>query len=255
MPDSQRASEDRAAMANGRGAVPILPLTVNDLVLDIQGRRVIDGIGLSLQRGPLTVIMGPVGAGKSLLLRLLHGLIGPTRGAITWGETTSADQARARQAMVFQSPILLRRSVAANIDFALKLNRPASAARRVTLLKHVGLDHRAELPAKHLSGGEKQLLALARALARDPEVLFLDEPTSSLDPVSVQRIEEIVRSASHAGTKVIFVTHDIGQARRLADEVIFLHHGRVVEHSPAARFFDQPVSAEAADYLAGRLVP
>ena len=259
MPEHAATLAGAALPRPAAGAPALLPARVRDLVLEIDGQRVIDGIGLSLEPGPLTVIMGPVGAGKSLLLRLLHGLITPSAGHIAWGGTASVDQARARQAMVFQSPVLLRRSVGANIDFALTLAGPAApgrrAGRRAALLRHVGLGHRADQPARQLSGGEKQLLALARALARDPEMLFLDEPTSSLDPASVLRIEAIVRAAHRAGTKIIFVTHDIGQARRLADEVIFLHHGRVLEHAPADAFFDHPASPEAADYLAGRLVP
>ena len=156
--------------------------------------------------------------------------------------------------MVFQRPVLLRRSVAANIDFVLGLRGKATAGRRSDILELVGLSDRARQPARLLSGGEQQRLALARALALAPDVLFLDEPTASLDPASVQWIEEIVRTAQDRGTKIIFVTHDIGQARRLGDEIVFVHRGRVLEHTPAQRFFEAPASDEARDYLNGRII-
>ncbi|HEY5720378.1 MAG TPA: ATP-binding cassette domain-containing protein, partial [Gammaproteobacteria bacterium] len=161
---------------------------------------------------------------------------------------------RQQQALVFQRPVLLRRSVAANLEFVLGLRGPVDRERCRVLLRHVGLEARARQPARLLSGGEQQRLALARALALEPRVLFLDEPTASLDPASTATIERLVREAQAAGTKVVYVTHDIGQARRLADEVVFLHRGRLLEQTPAAGFFERPVSGEARDYLAGRLV-
>jgi tungstate transport system ATP-binding protein len=198
------------------------------------------------------MIMGPNGSGKSLLLKLLHGLMKPTSGRIDWG-SEAPEQVTARQALVFQKPVLLRRSVAANIDFVLKA-RGKDAGRRDALLDHVGLAHKADQPARLLSGGEAQRLALARALATDPEVMFLDEPTASLDPASVLAIEEIVSEARARGVRIIFVTHDMGQARRMADDVVFLHRGRVAEHCAAEEFFPEPRSAAARDYLNGRIV-
>ncbi|MDA7430539.1 ATP-binding cassette domain-containing protein [Primorskyibacter aestuariivivens] len=233
-------------------APAILPLSLCDLTLRFGDATVLDGVSLDLGPTGCTMIMGPNGAGKSLLLKLLHGLIRPSAGRIDWGGHT-AEQAIARQALVFQKPVLLRRSVAANIDFVLKA-RGKSAARRQELLDHVGLSHKAAQPARLLSGGEAQRLALARALATDPEVLFLDEPTASLDPASSLAIEGIVNEARVRGVRIIFVTHDMGQARRMADDVVFLHRGRVAEHSTAAEFFDAPRSAAAQDYLNGRLV-
>jgi tungstate transport system ATP-binding protein len=232
--------------------VAVLPLAVRDVVLRLGGAAVLDGVQLDLGSSGCTMILGPNGAGKSLLLKLLHGLIEPTSGRIAWGGQAPVEVTR-RQALVFQKPVLLRRSVAANIDFVLKA-RGKDAGRRDALLAHVGLAHKAAQPARRLSGGEAQRLALARALATDPEMLFLDEPTASLDPASVLAIEGIVREACARGVRVIFVTHDIGQARRMADDVVFLHRGRVAEHSPAAAFFPEPRSAAARDYLNGRIV-
>ncbi len=232
----------------------MFPAAARGLVLDLDGDRLIDGIDLDLMPGKVTMVMGPNGAGKSLLLRLLHGLIAPTSGEITWGGRVLDETVRQRQAMVFQRPVLLRRSVAANVDFVLGLRGRAGSDQRADILELVGLTDRAKQPARLLSGGEQQRLALARALALGPDVLFLDEPTASLDPASVQWIEEIVRAARDRGTKIIFVTHDIGQAKRLGDEIVFLHRGRLLEHTPAERFFETPASDEAREYLSGKII-
>ncbi|WP_417606839.1 ATP-binding cassette domain-containing protein [Primorskyibacter flagellatus] len=228
------------------------PLQVRDLTLRFGEATVLDDLALDLGTSGCTMIMGSNGAGKSLLLKLLHGLMQPTSGQINWGSQAPCE-VTARQALVFQKPVLLRRSVAANIDFVLKA-RGKDKARRDRLLDHVGLSHKADQPARLLSGGEAQRLALARALATDPEVLFLDEPTASLDPASVLAIESIVHEARSRGVRIVFVTHDVGQARRIADDVVFLHRGRVAEHSAAADFFPEPQSEAARNYLNGRIV-
>ncbi|MBI2977326.1 MAG: ATP-binding cassette domain-containing protein [Rhodospirillales bacterium] len=252
MRDAAATVIDRAEAKLAAGA--ILPAEANGLVFEAGGKRLIDGIDLRIDFGPLTVMMGPNGAGKSLLLRLLHGMIAPTAGTVSWAGRPLDEAVRKRQAMVFQRPVLLRRSVADNIGFVLRLRDANSEDRRLAILDLAGLAANADQPARLLSGGEQQRLSLARSLATEPEVLFLDEPTSSLDPGSVAIIEDMVKSIHAGGTKVLFVTHDIGQARRLADEVIFIHRGRVAEHAPAARFFDNPDSRPAQDYLAGRIV-
>lgn len=231
-----------------------LPLAVTDLGYVAGGTRLINGLDLVLTGNGITVVMGPNGAGKSLLVRLLHGLIEPQSGSITWNSEACGPATRLRQAMVFQKPVLLRRSVAANVDFVLRLKGAADPERLNRLLAQVNLLDKADQPARALSGGEQQRLALARALASDPDVLFLDEPTASLDPSSTQVIETAIAEAGARGVKVILVTHDAGQARRLANEVVFIHHGAVVEHSSANRFFKQPASKAASDYLAGKLV-
>ena len=209
-------------------------------------------------RGGCTAVMGPNGAGKSLLLRLLNGVVRPSAGEIRWNGAPPDDDVRRRQALVFQKPVLLRRSVRANVDFVLKLSpgrdRAARHARADRLLALGGLGDRARAPARRLSGGEQQRLALVCALASEPEVLLLDEPTASLDPASTAAIETLIADTVAAGTRVLLVTHDAGQARRLADSVVFMANGRVTEHTPAAAFFARPRSGEARDYLAGRLV-
>ena len=248
MPDGARAP----AAARAAPATPTLE--TRGLTLKAGGSTLLEDIDLSLPDDGITVIMGENGAGKSLLLKLLHGLVAPTAGSVLWhGEPLTAE-VRRRQAMVFQKAVLLRRSVAANIDFVLRSRgrRDRGACQR--LLDHVGLADRARQPARLLSGGEQQRLALARALATEPEVLFLDEPTASLDPASVVAIEAIVQTARTRGTKIVFVTHDIGQARRLAEDVVFLHRGRLAEHRPARAFFTRPSSEAARAYLDGRIL-
>ncbi len=228
-----------------------LPISLDAASLRVGDVTILDRITLTLGAGQPTVLIGPNGSGKSSLIRLAMGLVAPSQGRITWGGREDAD--RTRCAMVFQRPVMLRRTVAANVAYALA-SREAQHERITTLLQRVGLAHLAARPARRLSGGEQQRLALARALARDPEVLFLDEPTASLDPASAKAVEEIVQATADAGVKVVLATHDLGGARRLAGDIVFLVRGRVVEHAPAERFFTSPQSPEAAAFLRGDLV-
>ncbi|MBB4017854.1 tungstate transport system ATP-binding protein [Chelatococcus caeni] len=238
----------------------ILPLTLDRLTYARGGETLIDGISATIGPSSRTVVLGPNGAGKSLLLRLCHGLIAPTNGAVRWAGADAfgrQDVAR-RQAMVFQRPVLLRRSALANITYALslqgRLGRSERPARARDALASVGLAHVAERPARVLSGGEQQRLAIARAAALKPDVLFLDEPTASLDPGACRAIEDAIRAIDAAGTKIIMTTHDLGQARRLADEVLFLCRGRLMEHTPAGEFFERPRTPQAAAFLRGDIV-
>lgn len=242
-------------MAMAEHTSPLLPACVKNLTFTSEkGQTLIDDLSMDLKPNAISVIMGPNGAGKSLLLRLLHGLIPPASGIIKWGGNPMNDAIRRRQAMVFQRPVMLRRSVAANIDFAIKLRGVTSHDQRQQALSAVDLANKADQPAKSLSGGEQQRLALARALTTDPAILFLDEPTANLDPASTAAIEKIMRAAHEDGTKIVLVSHDLGQARRLAHEIIFMHRGRIIEQTPATQFFNAPVSKQANDFLAGRLV-
>ncbi len=232
----------------------MLPLVLEDVSFAVNGRTIIDRISVEIATGPRTIILGPNGAGKSVLMRLCHGLLRPTAGVIAWRGTTSGGL---RQAMVFQRPVMLRRSTLANIRYALKragIPRVERRKRALEALRAVGLEALADRPARVLSGGEQQRVALARAWALRPDVLFLDEPTASLDPAATRAIEEVLATIRDSGTKLVMTTHDLGQARRLADDVVFLDRGRLIEHAPAATFFEQPVSAEAAAYLRGELL-
>jgi len=232
----------------------VLPLAISYLVFEAGGRRLLHGLSFDLAAGRRSVILGPNGAGKSLLLRLCHGLLTPTAGSVRW--RCPDRQARAAQAMVFQRPVMLRRSAAGNVSYALarrgvpRRNRPELVERA---LAETGIGHLAEMPARVLSAGEQQLLALARARVLEPEVLFLDEPTASLDPAATRAVEETIRAIAEAGTKIVLTTHDLAQARRMAEEVLFLDDGRLLEHGPAHAFFARPATHEARAYLRGEL--
>ena len=214
-----------------------------NITLHRDGARVLDAASIQLNAG-ITVLIGPNGAGKSLLLRVLHGLITPDSGTL--------DSAPERQAMVFQKPVMLRRSVLRNVEFARRLAKDGPDAQ--AWLQRAGLADKAAMPARSLSGGEAQLLAVIRALATGPQLLFLDEPTSHLDPAATARIEALIAQAAQAGVQVMMVSHDLGQVRRLAQDVAFMHKGKVLEQGVAADVLNSPQTAEAAQFIAGELV-
>ena len=233
----------------------LLPLRLQDVSFAAGGRSILDKVSAEIAAGPSTVILGANGAGKSVLMRLMHGLLAPTAGRIDWNDP---DRGRVRklQAMVFQRPVMLRRSARANVVFALQaagIARAERERRTDEALQEVGLAHLAGRPARVLSGGEQQRLALARAWALHPEVLFLDEPTASLDPSATREIEAVIQAFDASGTKIVMATHNLGQAQRLGDEVLFIHQGRLVERAPVERFFKQPASEEAAAFIKGEL--
>jgi tungstate transport system ATP-binding protein len=233
----------------------MLPLVLEDVSFAAGGRALIDRVSCEFTSGPRTVILGPNGAGKSVLMRLCHGLLTPTSGRIAWRGRNDESRPRA-QAMVFQRPVMLRRSALGNVTYGLELAGVARAERdrrARSMLDAVGLGSAAGHPARVLSGGEQQKLALARAWALTPEVLFLDEPTANLDPGATREVERIVDQIHSSGTKIVMTTHNLGQARRLADEIMFMSAGRLADHAPVERFFAQPSTAEAAAFIEGEL--
>ena len=237
------------------GAGSILPLRLDGLCYVAGGKRLIDNISLEFGGGTRSVILGPNGAGKSLLLRLCHGLIAPSAGRVVWS-TTKADPIARRQAMVFQRPVLLRRSTAANVAYPLRLRGMPAREREARVseaLARAGLSAQAKQAARSLSGGEQQRLAIARAWVMRPEVLFLDEPTANLDPAAARAIELLLEQVRDSGTKIVLTTHDLGLARRVADEIVFLHRGQVRERAVANHFFTHPETAEAKAFLKGDL--
>jgi tungstate transport system ATP-binding protein len=234
----------------------ILPLEVDGLGYAVRGQWLLKDVGFTLEAGRRTCIVGPNGAGKSLLLRLCHGLLQPSAGTIHWATGSSRWQRR-QQAMVFQNPVHLRRSARANVEFALSvqgLDRRAIRERTAWVLETTGLHHLARRPARVLSGGEQQRLALARAWALQPKVLFLDEPVVHLDPAATRMVEELILKIDDSGTRIIMVSHDLGQVRRLADEVVFLHDGRLIEHSPVTQFLGDSRTAQARAFVKGELL-
>jgi tungstate transport system ATP-binding protein len=232
-----------------------LPLMLVDVRILARGVTILDQISLKLEAGAPTVLIGPNGAGKTTLLRAAMGLTSPSSGLITWGGREYSEPTR--RAIMFQRPAMLRRSAAGNIRYALsaaKLPRGQRETRVHELMAEVGLTGLERRPARRLSGGEQQRLALARALARDPAILFLDEPTASLDPAATKAIEDIIRKVTARGVKVVMSTHDLGQAKRIAGDVVLLHRGHLIENSPASEFFDAPRTEEARKFVAGELL-
>jgi len=261
-------STDRSFAGIGRSdetaSTPLLPVSLEGVCFGVNGTDLLHDVSLSIGPGNRTVIMGPNGAGKSLLLRLMQGLIRPTRGRLAWRRNwdsgTGAEGGPSGAppvSIVLQRPVLLRRSVAANLTHALRVlrvPRPDRSARLEELLTLGNLQDRRDQPARSLSGGEQQRLATVRALAASPEMLLLDEPTASLDPQATHAIEDLIQRSHDRGTKIVMVTHDMGQARRIADEIVFMSKGRVAEITPAESFFSRPQSEEARAYLIGRLI-
>ncbi len=238
-----------------RASLSDLPLTLDNVTLRVGETTILDRISLSIDPGAPTLVIGPNGAGKSSLLRVCMGLVRPSEGAVTWGGRSEARPRR--RAFLFQRPVMLRRSVAGNVAYALAragCPRAMRGRRTEELLDRVGLLGHAARAARSLSGGEQQKLALARALARDPELLFLDEPTANLDPAATRGVEEIVLAAAASGIKIVMASHDLGQVRRLAGEVLFLVRGRLREQGAAEEFLDHPSTPEAAAFLRGDLV-
>jgi tungstate transport system ATP-binding protein len=232
-----------------------LPIVFDDVSIAAGAVTILDRVTLTFAPGALSVLIGPNGSGKTTLLRAAMGLAKPSRGRVTWGARESA--LPTRRAIVFQRPVMLRRSTAGNIRYALRaagVPRSRQAAGTDELLALVGLEHLAGRPARRLSAGEQQRLALARALARDPDILFLDEPTANLDPAGTKAIEDVIRAVSRRGVKVILATHDLGEARRLGSYVVLLHRGRVIEAGAAAAFFSAPQTGEARQFIAGELL-
>jgi tungstate transport system ATP-binding protein len=232
-------------------AVDGLPIVATDVDVIRRETRVLADVDLTIRAARRTFILGPNGSGKSTLLRVLHGLVAPARGRVTWGGSAATPPG---QVMVFQRAVLLRRSAAGNIRHALKLAgvRGDEACRRVAeALSTVGLAAIAARPARVLSGGEQQRRALGRALARGTRRFFIDEPTASLDPAATRAVEAIVRDFHALGTTIVMATHNLAQAKRLAEEVVFLDGGRVTEHTAAEEFFRLPRSLQARTFLEG----
>jgi tungstate transport system ATP-binding protein len=232
-----------------------LPICLSKVSVHVKHHVLLHGINFDLAPGPPTVLVGPNGSGKTTLLRVAMGLLTPSSGRVTWNGKEIAKPVG--RAFMFQRPVMLRRTVHANISYALAaagVTRSERDDRARELLASVGLEGLADRPARHLSGGERQRVSLARALAKDPTVLFLDEPTASLDPAATQSIEQFLLAASERGVKVVMSTHDLHEARRLAGDVVLLHRGTIVEATPAATFFTEPCTELARRFLAGDLL-
>ena len=245
MPDTQTSLKTR----------PILPLKLSGAVARRYGKVLVGPVDLELAEQGFTIVMGPNGAGKTTLLRLMHGLQRLAEGEVRWAVPEA--EARARQAFVFQTPIMMRRYVVDSIAYPLRLRGVAKAPARAQAelwAEKVGLGNVLMRPAPVLSGGEKQKLALARALITEPAILFLDEPCANLDGRATREIEHLLTEAQAGGTRIVMATHHMGQACRLASDVVFLYAGKVHETGPADAFFKGPRTAEAAAFIKGDIV-
>jgi tungstate transport system ATP-binding protein len=240
-------------MKHMRAPASDLPIVFDDVSASARDVAILQRVSLMLAPGAPTILIGPNGAGKTTLIRIAANLDAPTSGRVTWGGKPDTDGSRI--AVLFQRPVMLRRSASANVAYCLTKRAARDREwRTAELLAQVGLSHLGDRPARRLSGGERQRLALARALARDPSVLFLDEPTASLDPAATNAFEELIRTIVARQIKVVMATHDLGEARRLAGDVVLLHRGRLVEAGAAPQFFEAPCTADARRFLGGELL-
>ncbi|SFR64330.1 tungstate transport system ATP-binding protein [Litoreibacter janthinus] len=233
----------------------LFPLRLRDAQVRRRGKTILGPVDLELDGQGLTIIVGPNGSGKTTLLRVMHGVERLSGGTVDW--SMDEDRARERQAYVFQSPIMLRRSVADNLHYPLRLSgvsRREAEPRVADWIKRIGLDGHAQAPATRLSGGERQKLALARALIRQPEVLFLDEPCANLDGRATREFETLLLATRDSGTRIVMATHDLGQAKRLASDALFILSGRIHDSAAAPAFFDAPKTPELASFLRGDIV-
>ncbi len=233
----------------------MFPLIVEGAVTRRRGKVLVGPVDLRLEARGVTVVIGPNGAGKTSLLRMLHGIARLNEGRVQWA--CDEAEARERQAFVFQTPVMLRRSVRENLTYPLRISgvgRKAAEVAAEGMADKIGLSGALGRSALALSGGERQKLALGRALIREPEVLFLDEPCAALDGRAMREVEAILLAAAEGGTRLIMSTHNMGQARRLASEVVFLLGGRIHERGAAETFFDNPETPQARAFLRGDIV-
>jgi phosphate transport system ATP-binding protein len=245
-------------------------LRAMDLTLSFGNRAILRDVNVNVKRGAITALIGPTGSGKTTLLRTFNRMNDKVTGyrhdgdvhldgRSIWDSSVELMSLRRKVGMLFQRPNPFPMSILDNVVCGVRAHRMASkqglkevAEGRLT---EVGLwdavkDRLKDSPFR-LSGGQQQLLCLARALAIGPEVLLLDEPTSSLDPVTTESIEGLIKGLTPALT-IVIVTHNLAQANRISDRTIFLNEGRMVEHSETRQMFDNPAEEETARYVSGR---
>ena len=232
----------------------LTPIVVSNLSILLGEIKILDKINCKIHNESIIAILGPNGAGKSMFLKSINGLIGVESRKIYFNSREINDHIRKDMALVFQKPTLLRRTVLENMQFVLEKKNKISNLQITNLLQRVGLDIYKYKPARLLSGGEQQRLSLARALLINPSILLLDEPTVNLDPYSLNLIEEIILDENKKGKTIILTTHDMGQAKRLAKEILFFNKGKLLEQTKAINFFKKPKTKEAQSYINGKIL-
>ena len=233
----------------------MFPLITENLVVKFEGKHILGPIDLKIDKGDIAVLLGPNGSGKTSLLKALHGILKPKEGTVRW--SCLKTESIRKQMFVFQTPIMLRRSVFENLTYPLllrKISKEQANYQAARWLDRIDLRTSMQVPATRLSGGEKQKLALARALITEPEMLFLDEPCASLDGKTTFEIEGLLQSCVADGTTIMMSTHDLGQAKRLAKNIYFLNKGTLESVQPAKTFFVKPLSQNASKFIAGDIV-
>ena len=239
---------------NQKKSKSLTPIVVSNLSLLLGKTKILDKIKCKIHNESIVAVLGPNGAGKSMFLKTINGLIGIHSREIKFNSIEINDYIRKEIAMVFQKPTLLRRSVFENMQFVLEKKNKLSNLEIMKLLQRVSLDTFKDKPARLLSGGEQQRLSLARALLINPSLLLLDEPTANLDPYSLNLIEEIILDENKKGKTIILTTHDMGQAKRLAKEILFFNKGKLLEQTKAINFFKKPNTKEAQSYINGKIL-
>lgn len=235
----------------------VRPITAHKLLIERAGRVLLNIPSITLGDVSCSAIVGPNGAGKSLLVKVLSALSRADEGQVCWGLSPPDKERRFQVGLLLQRPVLLNRSALSNLVFALQamgMKRPEAVSNAMQSLESAGLGALVDVSAERLSGGEQQRLALARALALKPDMLFLDEATANVDPASTLAIEQQLSQAIEGGLSVVFVSHDMGQVKRLANEVILLHRGELVEQSSRTDFFEHSINPVTQSWLAGEIL-
>lgn len=233
----------------------MFPLIAENMVITHKGYPILGPINLTIKEGGINVVLGPNGSGKTTLLKGLHGIVRLQKGLVKW--SVSKKESMGKQMFVFQSPIMLRRSVLENLVYPLTLRKVPKAqavCQAEEWAQKISMSNFIHQKATRLSRGEKQKLALARSLITQPTMLFLDEPSASLDGQTTLEIERLLNASLKLGTTIMMSTHDIGQAKRLANNVLFLKEGKLESIQSAEEFFRKPKSTFARKFIAGDIV-
>jgi len=215
----------------------ILPLKINNLNYSVNGNNILKNINIICEEPSITIIAGNNGSGKSTLLKILHGLIDTEKETITWNNFNNI-KIKKYQSMVFQNPILLNRTVRENLEYIEQCNNKDRKNSAEVVIRKLNIKNIEHISAKYISGGERQKVAIAMAIIRDPKIIFLDEPTSQLDPVYKNEIEHIISSLSNDGVKIFMTTHDISQIKRIGKEIIFIEKGKILYQNNVKYFFN-----------------